>query len=288
MIANVDVDALNLPYYDGAGNDFFIYDARVLPPEVAFADLARYVCDRHGPFGGADGLLVLTYPSEPLADVRMRIFNADGSEPEMCGNGVRCAVRYLLEESGDGVNIQTLAGIIHGEVISREHPFTVRIDIGEPFFCARDLALESDRLGPNEEVIGAAVQVAGRTWHFDGVSFGNPHIVIFVDDVELIDVLRVGPQLERVPLFLNGTNVHFVKVLDAQTLRVRHWERGAGATLACGTGAAAAAVAAIRRGLVTSPVRVFVPGGELGVRYSEGGHAELSGPATRHAVHGEM
>ena len=287
MPANIDVDALQLPYYDGAGNDFFIYDARILPTDVLFPDLARYVCDRHGTFGGADGLLVITPSNAAGADVQMRIFNADGSEPEMCGNGARCAVRYLLEAGGDRVILQTLAGLITGEIVSRKAPFTVSINIGAPYFRGEDLGIHSEILPKNDEVVDFAVRIDDRDWLCDGVSFGNPHIVIFVKDVELIDIVGIGPKLERAPIFHHGTNVHFAQVLDSRTLRVRHWERGAGATLACGTGTAAAAVAAIRRDLVTSPVRVLVPGGELGVRWS-GGTVDLSGPATLHSVHGEV
>lgn len=287
MVANTDIDALNLPYYDGAGNDFFIYDARRLSADVGFSDLAQYICDRHGPFGGADGLLVITEASVLDADVEMRIFNADGSEPEMCGNGARCAVRYLLENGGNSVTLQTLAGNIVGTVLSREQPFTVSIDIGEPHFCASNLGIHSSIFAAEEEVVNFDVRVEDTTWTCDGVSFGNPHIVIFVDDVEWVDVVRVGPKLEQARIFQNGTNVHFAQVIDGCTLRVRHWERGAGATLACGTGAAAAAVAAIRRALVASPVRVCVPGGELGVTWS-GGTVQLSGPAVRHSVHGNI
>ncbi len=272
MFPGFDVNALRLPYYDGAGNDFFVYDARILSDAVAYPELAQYVCDRQGPFGGADGLLVIRAISDSLADVELRIFNADGSEPEMCGNGARCAVRYLLEENGTKITMQTLAGLIVGEIISREAPFTVQIDLGPPRLLTDSLASHT-------------LMLEGRSWEFDYLSFGNPHIVVLVSDVEQIDLRRLGPQFERAPLFPLGTNVHFVQVLDTESLRVRHWERGVGATLACGTGAAASAVVAIQRGLVSSPVRVFVPGGTLGIVWS-GANAQLRGPVVRHSVEG--
>ena len=284
MTLEPDLAALNLPYYDGAGNDFFIFDARLHGEAAAYPGIARELCDRRGSYGGADGVLVLSAPDEPQADVRMRIFNADGSTAEMCGNGARCAIRYLLERGGETAVLQTDAGLVSGAVISRDEPMQVRINVGRPRFDSAALALSGDGLELSNEVVDLEVAVDGTAWAVDGVSLGNPHIVAFVPDVEAIDVARWGPRLERAPLFLHGTNVHFAEVLDSRRIRVRHWERGSGATSACGTGAVAVAVAAIRNHAVTSPVTVLVPGGTLQVDW-QGADAFLTGPAMLHGVH---
>jgi diaminopimelate epimerase len=275
------IESLRLPYYDGAGNDFFLYDERALGAYPAYSKLARTVSDRRGPFGGADGLLIIGDSDDAVCDVRMRVFNADGSEPEMCGNGARCAVRYLLEDGGEQITLQTSAGPIRGVLLSREEPFAIGIDLGEPRFLASDLGVLPTELPEETPMLDIPISLAGEIYRFDGISFGNPHIVLFVADVEMIDVAELGLRLGHAPLFARGTNVHFAQVLDEGTMRVRHWERGAGVTQACGTGAAAVAVAASRRGLVNPLVRVLVPGGTLQVFWN-GGRAEVSGPVNRH------
>lgn len=286
MRKSPSIENLRLPYYDGAGNDFFLYDERELGTYPEYPKLARAVSDRRGPFGGADGLLVIGESDDAACDVRMRVFNTDGSEAEMCGNGARCAVRYLLEEGGEQVTLQTTAGPVRGVLLSREEPFTVGIDLGEPRFLARDLGVLSTELPEETPMLDIPLTLDGKLYRFDGVSFGNPHIVLFVNDVELIDVAALGPRLEHASLFAHGTNVHFAQVLNERMLRVRHWERGAGITQACGTGAAAVAVAASRRSLVISPAQVLVPGGTLIISWN-GGRAELSGPVNRHTRTGE-
>jgi diaminopimelate epimerase len=285
MSAKYSLEALSLPYYDGAGNDFFLYDERIHGICADYPELARAACDRHGMYGGADGILLIGATTDAACDVRMRIFNADGSEAEMCGNGARCAVRYLLEAEGEHVTLETLAGPILGSVLSRGNPFVVGADLGWPGFLAADLAVRAADLPDDTPLVDIPFTVDDAVYRFDGISFGNPHIVLFVDDVAACDIANLGPKLERAPIFSHGTNVHFVSVVDERTLRVRHWERGSGATLACGTGAAASAVAAIRRGYVSSPVRVLVPGGELNLAW-QGGAAVLSGPVHRHAAEG--
>jgi diaminopimelate epimerase len=246
----------------GTHNEFVLIDER--PAQFFdYAALARRLCDPSiGP--GADGLLVVSEAQD--AQAAMRIINADGSEAEMCGNGVRCVARYLSERgAGDRFTVATLAGPIGLEVLAREPEFSVRVDVGEPSFPhdARDETLEAN----------------GATWRYVEVSLGNPHAVVFVDDVESVPLREAGAAISNHPRFPAGTNVHFTQVLDAAKLRVRHFERGAGATQACGTGAVAAAAAAMRTRGARTPLDVHVPGGVLRVEWQAGAHAFLTGPA---------
>jgi diaminopimelate epimerase len=230
----------------GTFNDFVILDQR--PPSVddLFA-FARAACDRRGGIG-ADGLIVLE-PSE-RADVRMRIINADGSEAEMCGNGARCAARFL-SDGGEGKHFRfdTLAGIILADVLENG---SVRLNMGIPRFEAR------------------ALPFADASF----VSMGNPHVVIFtrsLDDIDLDAIGHANPEM----------NVHAAVVLDRTHMRVRHFERGVGTTYSCGTGAVASAAAAMRRGLVDARVDVNVPGGHVVVEWDGEREAFLTGPAVR-------
>jgi diaminopimelate epimerase len=249
---------------NGTRNDFVLLDERP-PRALDYGRLARRWCDRSGGIG-ADGLLVVLPPSRGGA-ATMRIFNADGSEAEMCGNGVRCVARYLWEEGvGDRFCIDTLAGPVDVRVREREGDVIVRVDIGEP----RILRGYGDV---------ATIDAMGAAWRYGQVSLGNPHIVIFVDDSGAIDLESLGAALATHPRFPDGTNVHVASVVDRSTLAVRHYERGVGITQACGTGAVAAAVVAIEDGRVDSPVRVRVPGGTLDVEWNTGCAAFLSGPA---------
>lgn len=242
----------------GAGNDFIVVD----PGEVEgrdLPDLARRVCDRH--FGvGADGILVPA-PSK-AADLAMVYLNSDGSEAEMCGNGIRCLARYARDyeiTDGDSLTIETGAGT--KEVMLYEDGSS-RVDMGPP-------SLEGEK------------ELAG--FGFTLVSMGNPHAVAFLDSgngVEGLDLRSVGPQVERDASFPGGTNVEFFHVRDRHELRMRIWERGAGETLASGTGSSAVAVAAIYRGLAESPVRVVLDGGTVEIEWSGGERpVYMRGPA---------
>jgi diaminopimelate epimerase len=247
----------------GTENTFVLIDER--PPKLDdYAGLARRLCAYEGELGGADGLLVVG--DAPGFAAEMRIFNADGSQAEMCGNGVRCVARYLAERgAGDRFRISTLAGPVEAEVLSRD-PFEVCVDVGAVHF-------------PNdgrEETIAAA----GATWSFYDVSLGNPHAVIFVENVNAIDLATLGVTLNWLERFTpQGTNVHVADVVDGTTVRARHYERGVGLTQACGTGAVAVAAAAIATRGLASPVTVLVPGGTLRVDWQPGRSAHLTGPA---------
>ena len=246
----------------GTHNTIVLVDERA-PRFADFAGLARVLCAADGPMDGADGILVLH--DAPDASVAMRIFNADGSEAEMCGNGIRCIARYLFERGeGETFAIVTGAGRIEAAVTTRS-PFAATVDMGPVHFPN----------GTQEE----ALDVLGATWRMYEVSVGNPHAVAFVDDVDAVDLPALGIALQTHRRFPSGTNLHLAAPLDARTLRVRHYERGVGLTQACGTGAVAAAAAAIAARGFGSPLDVRVPGGILQVTWQRGGHAKLTGGA---------
>lgn len=240
----------------GAHNDFVVVDLRRTPLESPGRFAAR-ICDRRGGIG-ADGLLAIE-PSHD-ADVRMRVYNADGSEAEMCGNGVRCVARFLDEAGeGDRVRVETASGIVETLVVARTPEYRVRVAIGAPRFEARSHPFDRATF----------------------VSLGNPHLVVFVDDLDAFDLEARALPLQEDTGFPGGVNVHALFLARDGSLRVRHWERGVGATQACGTGAVAAAAAAIAGGDAVSPVRVEVPGGTLEVAWDGSGAAFLTGPAVR-------
>jgi diaminopimelate epimerase len=254
---------LRIVKMNGTKNDFILIDDRSGRTR-SYEDLAKKLCDRASGIG-ADGLLVLR--SAPGFAAEMRIFNADGSEPEMCGNGVRCAARYLAERGiGNRFTVKTRAGPIEATIISTAPEYLVRIDMGVPAF-------------PSGER-GEGIIAAGKAWRFLEVSLGNPHAVIFVDDPDAIDLTRLGVEIEEHPRFPHGVNVHVARVVDRRTLRVRHFERGVGLTQACGTGAVACAVAAIVEHHADTPVTVHVPGGVLTVGWQPGARAQLTGSAS--------
>ena len=248
----------------GVGNDFIILD----PEEVAGRDLpalARKACDRH--FGvGADGILVPT-PSE-VADLKMVYLNSDGSPSEMCGNGIRCLARYAKDRGlveGVALTVETGAGV---NKVMLSGDGSSRVDMGAPGF-------------------GSEVELRG--FRFLRVSMGNPHAVAFLSsegEVEALDLKEIGSPVESDPLFPEKTNVEFVYVRGENEVRMRIWERGAGETLASGSGSCAAAVAAVRRGLVGSPVRVVLDGGVVEVEW-EGEAVYMTGPA-EYVCEGEL
>jgi diaminopimelate epimerase len=242
---------------NGTGNDFVLVDEREIPLDDPIA-FAQRVCDRTSGVG-ADGVLLVDRSERYIA--RMRVINADGSEAEMCGNGMRCFARYLDEHDGIAeATVETLAGPIGTRVVSRA-PYTIAVEMGEP-------------------KLGAPHDVAG--YRAVPVDLGNPHVVIRVDDVDALDLAQIGPRIERDRRYPQGTNVHFVQpMLDGVPWRVRHWERGAGATQACGTGAVATAAVLIANGEASSPVALRVPGGVLEVVWTPGQRATLIGDAVR-------
>lgn len=256
------------------GNDFVMVDGR--STERDWPAMARALCRRR--FGiGADGLILIL--DSRRADFRMRIFNPDGSEAETCGNGLRCFARYVLEKGltrKTSLAIETLAGIAHAEL----RDGGIRIGMGSPQLDpARIPAAISGRSAP---VLDHPLAVGGKALAVTLVSMGNPHAVAFLEEaVSDFPLHEIGPQVEHHSLFPKRTNFEIVNVLDRGRLRVRIWERGAGETLSCGSGACAVAVAAHLKGLSGDTVEVQVPGGTLILEWNGSGEVHLTGPAER-------
>ena len=241
-------------------------------------DQVRRLCDRHLGIG-ADGV-ILALPPQQGGDLRMRIFNGDGSEPEMCGNGIRCLARFVADQhqgtGPDTLTIETLAGPMGTSLQDRGQ---VTVDMGEPHL---EPAAIPTTLGANaRHVVAERLLVGGRVLEVTAVSMGNPHVVIPVADVDRVDLEQLGPALETHAAFPNRTNVHFLQVLSDQHHRLRTWERGAGPTMACGTGACAAVVAAHLLGLGQREARVTLPGGTLTIDWRDNNHVFMTGPAQR-------
>lgn len=268
----------------GLGNDFILFDFarqdQVPDDEGAqWGSAARRLCDRHTGVG-ADGV-VLILPSAS-ADIRMRIFNSDGSEAGMCGNASRCVALYARDAglvAADAMSIEAKGARVRAEIIADgEFAGEVRVDMGPPSFRPEDIPVGS---GDGAAVIGERRALAAGEFEITCVSMGNPHCVIFVPDVAAVDLERIGPAIEHDPIFPDRTNVEFVQVNGTGDLTVRVWERGAGPTLACGTGACASLVAAAERALTSRSARVHLPGGTLFIEWSRHGRVFMTGPATR-------
>jgi diaminopimelate epimerase len=260
----------------GLGNDYVVVDNRKEEiREHELPGLAKTLCERHFSIG-ADGMLLI-YDSE-MADVKMRIFNADGSEAEMCGNGIRCFAKYCYENDiakKNEVNIETLAGtkkvwlnIVDGEVQS------VSVDMGQPIYEKRLVPMLGDGKCIDEDL-----QVGDRIFKVTCLSVGNPHCVTFVDNVKDFPVEAMGPQIENHKIFPKRINVEFVQVLDRRELIVRVWERGVGETLACGTGACASAAAAHLLGKTDAKIVAHLPGGDLEIEIPKS--ILMTGPAQK-------
>jgi diaminopimelate epimerase len=262
---------------EGTGNDFILLEALKRVPGGLPA-LARKLCDRH--FGiGADGL-ILILPSKK-ADYRMRIFNADGSEAEMCGNGIRCFAKYLYDHRltrKKGLKIETLAGIIRPRLIARAGKVSgVKVDLGPPRLASKEIPIG----GPSRaRVVREKLAVLGGKQEITCVSMGNPHCVLFRDALDGLEIEKLGPAIESHKIFPRRTNVEFVQVISPANLRMRVWERGVGETLACGTGAAATLVAAVLNGKARRRAALALLGGRLQVEWDEKtNHVFITGPA---------
>jgi diaminopimelate epimerase len=260
----------------GAGNDFVVLDGirDALPP---IEPLAARLCDRH--FGiGADQLLVVRPSSS--ADFRLQIFNADGSEVEMCANGIRAFYKYLRDHGHtdrDEIAVETLSGVVRPRWAGRGR---VTVDMGRPVLAPAKIPTT---LGAGDgPVLDVPLDVegVGEPVRLSAVSMGNPHAVVFVADPETAPVERLGPAIERHPAFPNRVNVEFAAVEQRGLIRQRTWERGTGETLACGSGACAVAVVSMLRGLVDRVVRIALRGGELEIAWpDDGAHVQMTGPA---------
>lgn len=273
--------AIAFSKYHGLGNDFVLIDNRHQSEPILTAQEAERWCDRH--FGiGADGV-IFVLPGQNECDYTMRIFNSDSSEPEMCGNGIRCFAKFVADlEAADGetsrtrYRIHTLAGTIVPELTPDGQ---VRVDMGLPHLLAGEIPTS---IAPaNEKVVDLPLEVAGQTWHVTCVSMGNPHCITFVDDVDAIDLAAIGVQFEHHPVFPKRTNTEFIQAVRPDYLKMRVWERGAGATLACGTGACASLVAAVLNGKSDRSATLELPGGNLQIEWAADQHLYMTGAADR-------
>ena len=261
----------------GAGNDFVVLDG--INQKVALTpELARHIADRH--FGiGCDQILLVERPQGAEADFRYRIWNADGGEVEQCGNGARCFVRFVRDKgltAKDEIRVETKSGLITPRL---EPDGTVTVNMGAPLFEPTRIPFLSD-----SAAVVQPLEVAGSTVQITAVSMGNPHAVQRVDQLEAAPVAEQGPLIEHHPRFPQRVNAGYMQVIDRSRIRLRVWERGAGETLSCGTGACAAVVAGIRRGLLDPIVSVDTRGGPLTIRWAGAENALncavwLTGPA---------
>lgn len=261
----------------GLGNDYVYvncFEEKIdNPPAVA-----RFVSDRHIGIG-SDGLIMIN-PSK-TADFEMEMYNADGSRGEMCGNGIRCVAKYVYDyglTDKTQISVETLGGIKYLDLAVEDGKVSlVKVDMGKPELEADLIPIISER----EQVIDEPIEVDGKEYHMTGVSMGNPHAVIYVDDVKGLDLEKIGPKFENHERFPKRINTEFVHCIDRQTVEMRVWERGSGETLACGTGACAVAVSSILNNLTDTQVTVKLLGGDLQIEWDrEKDRVFMTGPAT--------
>ena len=266
----------NFTKLQGTGNDFVLIDC-LKEPELDYIGAAKSLCDRH--YGiGADGIL-LVLPSDK-ADICMRIINADGSEAEMCGNGIRCFARYVYEKgivTKEEFTVETGAGILVPKMILKDGQVSlVQVDMGEPILEGDNIPVQDFGLN---QVINESIAVKDKEFKMTCVSMGNPHCVVFVDDAEAFPIEEAGPHFEKHEAFPRRVNAEFVTVRDRRHLRMRVWERGASVTLACGTGSCATLVAAVLTGRAERQAEIELDGGKLQVEWSQNNHVFMTGPA---------
>lgn len=262
----------------GIGNDFVIVNCLVEPnDDTQYSDMSRRMCHRKFGIGG-DGLL-LVLPSK-VADYKMRMFNPDGSEAEMCGNGIRCFAKYIYDRkliTESQVKVETLAGVKLLKLLLRSGKVeAVRVDMGQPLLLRSEIPMRGD---DNGRVINEGLKVEGRRFDITAVSMGNPHVIIFEDNVTDFPVAKVGAQIEMHKAFPERTNVHFVQVSNSSEIIVKTWERGAGETLACGTGACACVVACVLNNKTNRNVVTHLPGGDLRIEWMGDNRVVMTGPA---------
>lgn len=264
--------------WHGQGNDFVIVNGF---EEIIgdYSEAAIRICNRN--FGiGADGLVMILPSKLPAADFQMRIFNSDGSEAEMCGNATRCVARYLYENeltTKTKITLETLAGLIVPELIFADGRIvTVAVDMGQPRLTRSEIPMTGE---PHEQAVNVEIAAGGELYQATCVSMGNPHTVIFVENLDSVSLETVGPVIETYSLFPRKTNVEFVQVIGDSEMRMRVWERGAGVTQACGTGASAVLVAAVLTGRTNRKATIHLDGGDLDLQWGADNHIYMSGPA---------
>ena len=261
---------------EGCGNDYVYvngFNTKIDNPN----ELSKIVSDRH--FGiGSDGLIVIN-PSE-VADFKMSMYNADGSEGKMCGNGIRCVAKYVYDYKmidKEVITVETLAGIKTLKLnVENGKVKTVRVNMGSPIINAKDVPVISDK----EKVINEPVVIDGKEYGITCVSMGNPHAITFVDDTDSLKIEKIGPGFEKNEIFSDRVNTEFIQIIDRKTIKMRVWERGSGETLACGTGACASVVACVLNNLTDNKVTVKLLGGDLEIKYdTDENTVYMTGPA---------
>jgi diaminopimelate epimerase len=272
--------SLHFTKMHGLGNDYVyvsLFDQSVDDPPA----LARAISDRQRGVG-SDGLILVAPPTEPAAHVRMIVYNADGSRAQMCGNGIRCLAKLVYERGlarANPLRVETDAGVLPLQLTldSDDHVAQVRVDMGEPVLDPRRIPVALD----TQRVVAHPFALGSTPLALTCVSMGNPHAVFFVPDVGRVPLTQWGPQVERHPLFPARINAHFVQVVTPELVRVVTWERGAGPTQACGTGASAVCVAGVLNGLTRRAIIAELPGGALRLEWDEtSNHVYMTGPAT--------
>jgi len=261
---------------EGCGNDYVYvngFEEKIdNPNEVAIA-----VSDRH--FGiGSDGLIIIN-PSE-VADFKMCMYNADGSEGKMCGNGIRCVAKYVYDfklTDKDVITVETLSGIKTLKLnVENGKVKTVRVNMGAPILECDEVPVKYD----DEKMINKPVKVDGKTFNITCVSMGNPHAVTFINDTDNLEIEKIGPKFENNEIFPDKVNTEFIQIIDKNTIKMRVWERGSGETFACGTGACASVVASVLNGLTENKVTVKLLGGDLEIEYNQDENTVyMTGPA---------
>lgn len=263
--------------YHGLGNDFILIDNRGDSSPMITQEQAVQWCDRN--FGiGADGV-IFALPGQDGTDYTMRIFNCDGSEPEMCGNGIRCLAHFLSELSGVANKTEYRIYTLGGVMMIKIQGDSIKVDMGIPMLAADQIP--TTLAAADDQVVNAPLEVAGKTWQVTCVSMGNPHCITFVEDVAAIDLATLGRQFEHNAAFPQRTNTEFVQVVRPDYLKMRVWERGAGATLACGTGACATVVAGVLTGMSERKCTVELPGGCLEIEWADNQRVYMTGPAKK-------
>ena len=261
----------------GLGNDFVFIEDKT-GQDKDYTVLARAMCNRHTGIG-ADGLIVIV--DSRVADVRMRIINSDGSEAEMCGNGIRCFAKYVYDNGiieKKRFTVETPAGIMEPEITvgADNKAELITINMGRPSFNRSEIPME----GAEGRVLNEDLCVNGANWKITSLLMGVPHTVTYVDDVDTVDIEKIGPLFEKHEAFPKHTNINFAQQMDDRTVKVRTWERGAGATLACGTGSCSVAVASFLNGRTGREVDIQLPLGTLHIEYrEEDGNVYMTGPA---------
>jgi diaminopimelate epimerase len=264
---------MNFTKMHGLGNDFLIFEDN--GADTDWNALAQKLCCRRLSVG-ADGIMVVLESSS--ADIRMRIINADGSEAEMCGNGIRCFAKYVYERGivkKEDMTVETLAGIMKPRLMIKDSKVThISVDMGKPSFERESIPMDG-----KGSAFDVDIQAAGQNVAVSALRMGVPHTMVLTEDIDTLDTAALGPAIEKHPIFPKKTNVNFVQVLNRENIRILTWERGAGFTLACGTGSCASVVAMNKKGLIEPKAAVHLAAGRLFIEYLDDGRVIMTGPA---------